>query len=444
MGFAEALHHECVTMKDNFLKAWIAEKSKELTLFQAAVKANVGVTNLRMAIEERMVDLRSRFTYDATGGRPIEPIPQGICEIIAGQEFQQEVLYRTTPTIIGKINSIVHNAEDHRLTNTLKRMELSATAPRSSSETRKNDVDTLAKKVDALTKKFGRKKEVRETLLPFILCSASILTVNFCSLADLCSGFLDATCKEAEEGEEEWWKADHLKQKSPEEAGQSFDLCEGEEKATYSEERRQKGFWEEEWQEVGLACDELDSWFGSTCNVSADSSLKCTSCATHSFLTSFYPLSLIFDLRLHTQIQLCSFLFQVHVLKTHRKINVFDYTTYPQIVSYMPVVLVFSPMTSLMTSILTSPMFPLLFLCILRICMGRRWAWDSSWFIPLPTSPSLLTGYEPSSLKGLVRTLAYHLDYRARALPSLAARTSHSFTTRYSLVDFPSTIVSSS
>ena len=58
-------------------------------------------------------------------------------------------------------------------------------------------------------------------------------------------------------------------------------------------------------------------------------------------------------------------------------------------------------------------------------------------FYPSPTSPSLLTGYEPSVLKGLVRTLAYRLDYRARARPSLAARTSDSFTIRYSLVDFP-------
>ena len=52
--------------------------------------------------------------------------------------------------------------------------------------------------------------------------------------------------------------------------------------------------------------------------------------------------------------------------------------------------LVFSPMMSLMMSILTSPMSPLLFLCILHICMGRRWAWDSSQFIPLPMSPRLV------------------------------------------------------
>ena len=35
-------------------------------------------------------------------------------------------------------------------------------------------------------------------------------------------------------------------------------------------------------------------------------------------------------------------------------------------------------------------MFPLLFLCVPRICMGRRWAWDSSRFYPSPTSPRLV------------------------------------------------------
>ena len=190
--FAEAVTHETVTMKDNVLKGWITEKTKELALFQSAANAATGVDNLRTAIDERTSDLRSRYTFDAAGGRPFtEPIPSTIREILAGREFQQEVLYRVTPTIIGKICSVVQNAEDHRLSDALKRMELSIAAPRASSETRKNDVDALAKKIADLTKKLGGKKKVSHALSPFILCSASTSSVNFRQLADLCSDLLE-------------------------------------------------------------------------------------------------------------------------------------------------------------------------------------------------------------------------------------------------------------
>src|SRR5258706_2611331 len=332
-SFDEAVSIKVTTVKENILKGWIAEKAKELALFKSTAAADTGISNLRDAIEERMGDLRSRFTYDVVGGRPLDIVHTGIQEILTGRIFQQEVLYCVAPTIIGKVNSLVHNAEDRRLQDALKRMDLSTAAPRLSSETRKNDVDALAKKVADLAKKIGGKKKVCDTLLPFILCSASILPVTRHSLADLCSDLLDAAIEEAGEGEEEWQKADHHKQVPPKENGQGFDLCKGQEDTT-EEKRRQKGFWEEEWQEVGLACDVWDLFSGLSCTSS--SAKQCTSCATRSFLSSFYPLSLILSLELRTLIQVCSFHFQVHVLSSCRKINIFDYTTYPPIVTYMP------------------------------------------------------------------------------------------------------------
>ena len=50
--FAEAVTHETVTMKDNILKGWITEKTKELALFQSAANATTSVDNLRIAIDE--------------------------------------------------------------------------------------------------------------------------------------------------------------------------------------------------------------------------------------------------------------------------------------------------------------------------------------------------------------------------------------------------------
>ena len=335
VSFAESVQTSTLALKDEILANWIKEKTKELALFQASASADTGLKTLRDNLEERMADLRSRFTYDSAGGKYRDPLPVGISEIIDGREFQQEVLHRVAPIIIGKINSLVCNAEDVKLNDALNRMELSKKAPRSASETRKNDVEALAKKVADLTKKLSGKKKVSDSLLPFILCSASVLSVDRRSLTQLCSDFLDATVEEAGEGEEEWTEAVHIKQNPSEKSYEGFKV-EGEiqdQEKVAAKERREKGLWEEEWQEIGLACDDWDSFSGLPCT---NSSSECTSCATRSFLSSFYPLSLIMNLQLRTQIQICAYYFQVHVLSSRRKLNIFDYTTYPSIVTYMP------------------------------------------------------------------------------------------------------------
>ena len=341
VGFSESIQMGVTALKDEILKSWIAEKQKELTLFQKEASAETGSINLRKVLDERMSDLRSRFTYDIAGGRPIaEPIPRSIREIIEGRTFQHEVLHRAAPQIIAKVNNAVLNVEDRRLADALKRMDISAEAPRISSETKKNDVAALAKKVAELTKKLDGKKKVSETLLPFILCSASTLHIDRRSLSDLCLKFLDATQEEVDEGEERWAKADH--NQNPHRQKEEGRLClrkaEGKEVSFKEKGREKEGFREEEWQEIGLACEFWDSYLGSSCTMYRERPLAkiCTSCATRSFLSSFYPLSLVLNPALRIQIQICSWYFQVHVLSSCRKINIFDYTTYPPIVTYMP------------------------------------------------------------------------------------------------------------
>src|SRR6266446_10056260 len=84
-----------------------------------------------------------------------------------------------------------------------------------------------------------------------------------------------------------------------------------------------EGFKEEGWQEVGLACDGFDTFSGLPCSFS---SLKCTPCLVRIFLQSFLPFELVSDLRFRTYVQICSYLFEAHVLPSCRKINIFDYT----------------------------------------------------------------------------------------------------------------------
>ena len=156
-------------------------------------------------------------------------------------------------------------------------------------------------------------------------------------LTRACSDLLDATIEEAEtEGEEKGKEAVHKPEKPHTKNGQGLFVqaqAKGEEAPPV--QKWEEGFWEEEWQEVGLACEHLDTFSGVSCEFSRTLSDKCTSCLTRSFLLDFSPFSLVMDLSLRTLFQLCSFLFQVHIV-SRRKINIFDYTTYPQIVTYMP------------------------------------------------------------------------------------------------------------
>jgi len=74
-GFSETVGTSVSMLKNEVLDQWITEKVKELSLFQVAAAADSGVSMLRDALEERMSDLHSRYTYDSAGGRPRAVIP---------------------------------------------------------------------------------------------------------------------------------------------------------------------------------------------------------------------------------------------------------------------------------------------------------------------------------------------------------------------------------
>jgi hypothetical protein len=68
----------CLTaLKDAMLAKWIAEKKRELLLFQqAALRRLSGQILARLHLDERMGDLRSRFTYECSAnGQSYETVP---------------------------------------------------------------------------------------------------------------------------------------------------------------------------------------------------------------------------------------------------------------------------------------------------------------------------------------------------------------------------------
>src|SRR5258708_14128607 len=97
MGFAEICQMQVTDLKKSILKAWIADKERELSLFQRAAHASTAVINLRLHLEERMTDLRSRFCYTSDGKPRNEPFPPAIQEILDTRVLVLEVLFRMSP-----------------------------------------------------------------------------------------------------------------------------------------------------------------------------------------------------------------------------------------------------------------------------------------------------------------------------------------------------------
>jgi hypothetical protein len=192
-----------------------------------------------------------------------------------------------------------------------------------------------------LQKKIGGKNKVCEALSPFIFCAAKFLPCDRPMLSRMSDSLIEAALQEAEaEGEEKTSKGKQKAAHQPETMHQKEGrgLIFSQEEVASSKgplKRSEKGIWEEEWSEIGLACELWNSFSGVSCNLSRTSSLECTSCATRSFLLNFSPFSLVSDLNFLPHFQICSYFFQVHVA-SRRNINIFDYTTYPPIATYMP------------------------------------------------------------------------------------------------------------
>src|SRR5258708_30779613 len=164
-----------------------------------------------------------------------------------------------SPAIVGKVNSLVNLAEDRRLADALKRIDISGAASHSAAETPKNDLKSLEKKIAKLSKKLGGKNKVSNSLSPLILFASSLAPCNWSLLADVCDSFLEATVDEVlqEEGQ------------ATEEADDTTSQykvrrhCLRQKEGLYWQEARSQaskkdfsveGSEEEGWQEVGLAC----------------------------------------------------------------------------------------------------------------------------------------------------------------------------------------------
>ena len=79
-----------------------------------------------------------------------DPIPPGIKEILDGRLSTMKSSSAPPSIIIGKVNSLVSPAESHRVSETLKCIDIDKSALGKSAETPKNDLRTLKKTLDEL------------------------------------------------------------------------------------------------------------------------------------------------------------------------------------------------------------------------------------------------------------------------------------------------------
>ena len=152
MGFGEIIGRKVTELKKDRPVYWIQARP-----FSTLRSRRTGTTGLRLALEERRSDLRSRFNYTIDGKPRGDPIPP-------------------PPPIHGPI-------------------DISKSAVRKSAETPKNDLKALEEKLD-LTKKLVVRGKVRHALEPVIVLATNLFSCESPSLDSLCSQLIEAAQEE--------------------------------------------------------------------------------------------------------------------------------------------------------------------------------------------------------------------------------------------------------
>jgi hypothetical protein len=165
--FESIIDRKVIELKRELLWHWIREKERELALFQKAAHADSGIQNLRLALGERISELRKRFVYTIDGGSRLEePMPPWIREFFDSCEFYHEVLFHAAPSIVGKINSIISLAKDCKPADTPEKIE--PVVDRAAEMPANNGLSTLQKILYGLGKDVSASQKVRRALEPVV------------------------------------------------------------------------------------------------------------------------------------------------------------------------------------------------------------------------------------------------------------------------------------
>jgi len=343
-SFEQSMESAVKTLKDAVLKGFISEKEKEVTFLERKASAAQAIVALESVVTTKHTQLKARYDY-------LEATPDAHARMLRDVDQHAAMSHALAAAIISKVTGLVLDAEEDRLVIAVKKIALEKPAVGAGSQAPPNDLSELKKMMVALSKKVElQSKKVRDGLLRLLCVCAGHLSLTRPLLESLLTGLVKAGWEEVgrrqkEEGEgEEREGRHHWKTKGQQ--GPSRPSREGKGQKRQGQGRRHRGEvkvagqQEEEWQEVSALfglCFGTDA--ASACPMSVyglsgfsglyglDWTQLATTCR---FLCLSLSPSVVLDSRLRSLVQVCCL---VHVFSTATpKINIFDHTTYPDLV----------------------------------------------------------------------------------------------------------------
>ena len=337
--FESAVDASIKWIKDEVLKRWVTEKSEEVTFLEHKASVPTAVANLEEVVRAKHTQLKARYDY-LVGSASYD-------NVISDVDAFAAMSHALAMTIITKVNSLVLDEEDKRLAIAVKKMSLAKPAVAAASQAAPNDMSELKKVVADLTKQVGvLKGKVCDHLYVLLNSCAGHLSLTRPSLESLLAEIVRTGWEEVErqgQGEE---RQDRRDRKQKGQKGQSRSVrSQGRQGQGQSQGRRSRfegketGQQEERWEEVSSAFGlNFGTDSASACSVSLfglydfselyglDWTLLVTHCR---FLCmSFHPSTLL-DSRMVRLVQLVCVIFSF--IHADPKINIFDYTTYPDL-----------------------------------------------------------------------------------------------------------------
>src|SRR5882757_6788292 len=199
--FEQAVDVAVKALKDEVLKRWISEKSKEVTFLERKASAAEAINAFELVVATKHTQLKARWDY-LLGTDSYD-------QIIGDIDAHAAMSHALAQSIITKVTAMVLDAEEDKLSIAYKKMDLKEPAVKASSQASSNEISELKKMVANLAKQVGLKsKKVRDGLFRLLCICGGHLSLTRPLLVTFLTGLVRAGweevgCGQKEEGEGE-------------------------------------------------------------------------------------------------------------------------------------------------------------------------------------------------------------------------------------------------
>ena len=335
-----------VALKEQVLKDWISEKEREIRFLERGGSAVDALSRYEEVMKDRGMSLKARYDYLSGRSR--------YRELVRDIEFQLVLFLSLASTVVGRINQLVNHEEDKKLAASLKKMAVDTPAVAAASTAPPNDLSELKKMVVDLHKKVDlNSKKVSDALYCLVLSSVGLLSLTpdlfQRALLDCIEAGWEEIREEERQGEGEVSRHRRQEKRKKGEGGRGRQSRRRGGPQSRWENHQRRREWvrlpeegaeqaqrkEERWQEVAAAFSinglDADSGFG-LYDFSEFYGLSWMFLfGPGHFLTHAYPPHILLNNRLVRFVSVCCFVYECTI--TVPKINIFDATTYPDIVT---------------------------------------------------------------------------------------------------------------